>query len=718
MAPQFSETLEGDLNTRPLENMAPPTYLDFIGPTLAFCGRQNDTNIPFIDRIQFPTLERSESPCLQMMSKRLKGVVPMLWPGRGQELSNPVPNLDDVVVEEEDVFLNTSGPFPLLAFSERVHARIDLSMRRSLIICLLGQSIGYKTLLSKIKILWQTQGAFQVFDLANDYFLVMFENKYDYEHVLTWGPWLVFGSYLIFQPWSRDFSTSEVFPAHVMVWVRIPRLPYRYYSKSLFRHNANVIEKVMKIDYNKQTGDRGHFTHLVVMISLKHPLILGVRIDGSIYSLEYEGFQRTCFICGLYGHSSESCGKGLSKDGSQVRKGLMLRNSLIKVVLCRWRIPFMVHGPLLGLDEDNCVKTIVLMEFNLRVTGLEVLALIFRMNFIPRMSPRVILPRLVSRMGSLPRIILVVLLGILCWVLLFTEMWIDHRHAAVSILDVANEKRRQRLANTGAKQVVARRAALGMAPMVFTEASQVSSSSFGCFVEPRISGIRADKVLKMANQFVHGKVRFGGSAHWVFFIVVYASPNATILNGLWFCLSNLKPGSDMAWVLGGDFNSIIRADERAGGSSGISHLFQDFTFDNGLFDDHPQFQEFLRSTWDLHLDVESNIKVFIDHDCDWNVKVFGHIGKKKKELLARLRGIDRTLRIYHSEFLVQLDMELRAELAEVLCHEESLWLQKSRVQWATFGDRNMVYFHCSTMQRRRVNFVTAFRDPSEVWCSD
>ncbi|KAK8563341.1 hypothetical protein V6N12_035489 [Hibiscus sabdariffa] len=102
--------------------------------------------------------------------------------------------------------------------------------------------------------------------------------------------------------------------------------------------------------------------------------------------------------------------------------------------------------------------------------------------------------------------------------------------------------------------------------------------------------------------------------------------------------------------------------------------------------DHPQFQEFLRSTWDSNLDVESNIKVFVVHVRDWNVNVFEHIGKKKKELLARLRGIDRALCIYHLDFLVQLDLDLRAELAEVLRHEESLWLQKSRVQWATFRD--------------------------------
>ncbi|KAK8563899.1 hypothetical protein V6N12_036034 [Hibiscus sabdariffa] len=108
----------------------------------------------------------------------------------------------------------------------------------------------------------------------------------------------------------------------------------------------------------------------------------------------------------------------------------------------------------------------------------------------------------------------------------------------------------------------------------------------------------------------------------------------------------------------------------------------------------------------------------MDHARVWNVNVFGHIGKKKKELLAQLRGIDHALCIYHSDFLVQLDLDLRAKLAEVLRHEESLWLQKLQVQWANFGDRNTAYFHRNTMQRRRANFVPALCDSSGVWCSD
>ncbi|KAL4301735.1 hypothetical protein GQ457_10G007510 [Hibiscus cannabinus] len=128
-----------------------------------------------------------------------------------QVVSEPVPSLDDVVVESSDVMVDKIGLFLLVSFSEKVHERIDHNMCRSLIVCLHGRSIGYKTLLGRIRVLWKPHGAFQVVELTNDYYLVMFENEYDYEHVLMGGPWTVFGVYLTVQSCSREFSTSKSF---------------------------------------------------------------------------------------------------------------------------------------------------------------------------------------------------------------------------------------------------------------------------------------------------------------------------------------------------------------------------------------------------------------------------------------------------------------------------------------------------------------------------
>ncbi|KAK8573905.1 hypothetical protein V6N13_096836 [Hibiscus sabdariffa] len=134
----------------------------------------------------------------------------------------------------------------------------------------------------------------------------------------------------------------------------------------------------------------------------------------------------------------------------------------------------------------------------------------------------------------------------------------------------------------------------------------------------------------------------------VFFTTVYASPNATIRRNVWDFLSALQPAGDEVWLLGWDFNSIVRTEERDGGAIP----------GNGL------------------------------------------------------------VLYFKSSSLLMLDVDLRAELDEILREEENFWLQKSGVQWIKFGDRNTSYFHRCVMEQRQENFVHELRDESGAWCSD
>ncbi|KAE8705424.1 hypothetical protein F3Y22_tig00110429pilonHSYRG01193 [Hibiscus syriacus] len=172
----------------------------------------------------------------------------------------------DVILQDGDVQIDRSGPYPKTRFSKRVHESIEYNMRRSIIVRLLGKTIGYRMLWNKIKLLWQPQEQFQIIDLDNGYYLVRLELESDYTRILTEGPWMVFASYLTVQPWLRNFDTSDNYPLHVMVWIRLPGLPYRYYKKSLFSLLTSEIGQVIKVDYNKTTGKLGNFARLAVAV--------------------------------------------------------------------------------------------------------------------------------------------------------------------------------------------------------------------------------------------------------------------------------------------------------------------------------------------------------------------------------------------------------------------------------------------------------------------
>ncbi|XP_039004225.1 uncharacterized protein LOC120131266 [Hibiscus syriacus] len=151
----------------------------------------------------------------------------------------------------------------------------------------------------------ETPGQLQLVDLENNYYLVKFEDERDYADVLTDGSWTISGNYLMIQPWSRSFSTTEKHPSHVIVWIRLPGLPYRYYCKALFRRTAMIVGKVIKVDYNTLAGERGRFARIPVMVDLNKPQKPCIGIDNFVQKIEYEGLYQICFSCGIYGHSKE-----------------------------------------------------------------------------------------------------------------------------------------------------------------------------------------------------------------------------------------------------------------------------------------------------------------------------------------------------------------------------------------------------------------------------
>ncbi|KAE8725664.1 hypothetical protein F3Y22_tig00008262pilonHSYRG00025 [Hibiscus syriacus] len=170
-----------------------------------------------------------------------------------------------------------------------------------------GCSNGKLTPQKPNDVFWNDDGDLILIDLDNEYFLVRFANEDDFHHVLAGGPWVIYESYPTVQHWSRDFSTALDHHSRIMIWVRLPGLPYRYYTGSLLCLIAGTIGEVVRIDYNTPDGKRGRFTRLAVVINLDKPLVYGILIDDHRQTVEYEGMPTICFGCGKYGHVKELC---------------------------------------------------------------------------------------------------------------------------------------------------------------------------------------------------------------------------------------------------------------------------------------------------------------------------------------------------------------------------------------------------------------------------
>ncbi|KAK5840216.1 hypothetical protein PVK06_009103 [Gossypium arboreum] len=92
----------------------------------------------------------------------------------------------DVVTEAVDGVLSTT-------FLNRVNKFIECKMSRIVIVKLLRSRIGFNALINKITLLGKPKGAFQLMDLENEFYLVRFNDTFDYNNALIGGLSVVYG---------------------------------------------------------------------------------------------------------------------------------------------------------------------------------------------------------------------------------------------------------------------------------------------------------------------------------------------------------------------------------------------------------------------------------------------------------------------------------------------------------------------------------------------
>ncbi|MBA0846228.1 hypothetical protein Goarm_023343, partial [Gossypium armourianum] len=116
--------------------------------------------------------------------------------------------------------------------------------------------------------------------------------------------------------------------------------------------------------------------------------------------------------------------------------------------------------------------------------------------------------------------------------------------------------------------------------------------------------------------------------------------------------------------MAGDFNAILRCDERQGGAVSLNvgcskgeEGERPFRFLVSWLTD-PEFQDVVTKSWRV----------------------------KEK---------------YNSSRLREREAELQFEIESILNQEELFWAQKSRCEWLYNGDCNTRFFHSRTLKRRK-----------------
>ncbi|KAK8564737.1 hypothetical protein V6N12_058320 [Hibiscus sabdariffa] len=214
---------------------------------------------------------------------------------------------DDIEILEGDVIRSMVDGVISIEFSERIQTLAVKSLDQTVVVKLLGRRIGYETLRNKMYELWKSEQPFKLMDIENGYFIVTFRSHLDFLHVLTDGPWLVFGHYLTIEPWAIDFSPAKPYPNKVVAWIRLPGLPITLYKCSLLTKVGNCIDRVIKLDYQTEEGCRCRFARMAISVDLRKPLASIVVVNARTQLVEYESLSTICFACGTHGHTRDSC---------------------------------------------------------------------------------------------------------------------------------------------------------------------------------------------------------------------------------------------------------------------------------------------------------------------------------------------------------------------------------------------------------------------------
>ncbi|OMO52435.1 reverse transcriptase [Corchorus capsularis] len=246
------------------------------------------------------------------------------------------------------------------------------------------------------------------------------------------------------------------------------------------------------------------------------------------------------------------------------------------------------------------------------------------------------------------------------------------------------------------------------------------------------------------------------------FIGFYGRPETHRRNESWQLIRTLKAVSNLPWLLSGDFNEILRSDEKIGGLSRLFHQMDVFRLvieeynlqslpvqgplstwlkringeivferlDRTFVDDRwwnrfgLSLKRHLITTVSDHLPLLILVKdqpVSLDIGQrlfkalgQWNKLVFGNVRYK---LEAKRREFETVYGGLAGNDIDSFD-ECKRELDDFIAQEEVMWRQRSKALWLKEGDCNTKYFHSVAMNRRRKNTILGIEDESGIWKTD
>ncbi|GLT92848.1 hypothetical protein SLE2022_106630 [Rubroshorea leprosula] len=201
---------------------------------------------------------------------------------------------------------------PKVRIPKSIWERLCAPWKNAVIIKLLGKSINFHVLHSRLLKEWRLENEFEIIDVGLGYYIVKFCSPQDCSMVLTGGPYKLFDHYLAVQPWEPGFHPARAKAPKTAVWVKLHGVPIVCFYEAICLYLGSKIGKPIKVDPATLLATRGKFARVCVEVDLNQPFPSSVDLDleglpQSLIPIEFEGLHKICFHCGEFGHAEEYC---------------------------------------------------------------------------------------------------------------------------------------------------------------------------------------------------------------------------------------------------------------------------------------------------------------------------------------------------------------------------------------------------------------------------
>ncbi|XP_031120629.1 uncharacterized protein LOC116023759 [Ipomoea triloba] len=195
---------------------------------------------------------------------------------------------DDEEEADDDIDINC----PVIRLSREEKVRLWSKLKQTLIVKVMGRSMGYGYLLRRLTSLWRPKARMELVTVDNRYFLVKFASLDDLEFAKYGGLWMVMDHYLIVKEWIPNFDLFTDKTESMIVGVSRP----------------------INIDTATSMVSRASFARVCVEVDITKSLPAKFTFRNKVRPVVYEGLHLICFKCKMYGHNAGGC--HLNPDGN------------------------------------------------------------------------------------------------------------------------------------------------------------------------------------------------------------------------------------------------------------------------------------------------------------------------------------------------------------------------------------------------------------------